>query len=780
MKKLLFILPVLLLVVIQTFSQPGSISGYVYDKETGEVLIGANIYELSSQNGVSTNSFGYFSLSVPAQDSFTLQLSYVGYSPLKLQLKGPAPIRKNFYLSAIVHELQEFTVKAKSSSHKENETGVISIPLKQVEQLPAISGESDIMKAIQLMPGVQSGKEGSSGLYVRGGSPDQNLMIIDDVPMYYVNHLGGFVSIFNTDALNQVKLYKAGFPARFGGRLSSIVDIHLKEGNNQRFRGKGTIGMISSKVSLEGPVKKDTSSFIISARRFMYDLITRPVSKIANDPFPNYTFYDVNAKFNHRYSNKDRIFFSFYKGNDKVLILYKNNEDGEKEESRSSTNWGNTMATFRWNHIYTQKLFSNISLSYTKYRYKSHTNYKTTSSGSIEQITNQYLSGIQDFRLKSDFEYFASGKHIIRFGQELVFHQYKPGIVSYKQNGLDSPIDTTANQDRLKAIENAIYIEDEFNLTDFISGNLGYRYVNFLMDKKMHHSHEPRLLLNLHLTNKLNLKSSWSLMTQHLHLLSYSGLGLPTDLWMPATNSVPSETASQFSIGIEKTFKNTIEIGLEYYFKKMNNLIALKEGILFYSSTKNWQQKIESGGKGESKGLELLIRKNTGKLNGWLAYTLAKTTRQFDNINNGKLYPYKYDRRHDIALVSMYQISPLISLSVSWVFGSGYATTIPLEYQLALNNSKQEGLFEEVNTYNIKNNFRMRSFHKLDMGISFTKIKEKGERIWKLSIYNLYNRKNPYYYFIERDISKGKATNILKQQSLFPFIPSVSYSFTFN
>ena len=772
-----------------------TISGYVQDAETDERLIGANIVEIFSRNGTITNNYGYYNLAVPEKDSAKIRVSYIGYSTILRTISAKKDQKIDFQLTP-GDSLAEVTVIGTRTRpiEQRNEMSVVSVPVKQMETLPALGGEPDLMKVMQLMPGVQSGNEGSSGLYVRGGGPDQNLILLDDVPLYYVNHLGGFVSIFNTDAISATKLIKGGFPASYGGRLSSILDVRMKEGNMKKFQGSGMIGLVASKVAVEGPLKKGRSSYLVSYRRFLYDLITMPISKLASNGYGfGYHFYDLNAKINHKFSDKDRLFLSIYSGDDQILAKMKLKTIDDKEESKMSNKWGNRLLALRWNHLYNRRLFSNLTLAYTRYRFNMEYSGSFGGKQDKHEYYSRFISGIYDANGKIDFEYYAGRNYKLKFGANGIYHIFRPGITSFRQSGSNmASVDTSYGSFDLHSLEYAAYVDNEITMGPRLRMDLGFRFLLYQVEKKTYFSPEPRILFNYLITDNMALKASYAIMQQNVHLLSGTGAGLPVDLWMPATSIAEPERSCQTALGIARSlFQGSVEFSVEGYYKRMKNLIAYKEGINSLWGTTNWENKIETGGMGESYGIEFLVQKKTGRTTGWIGYTLSRTTRQFDNINFGEAYPYKYDRRHDISVVWMYKLKKNIDLSATWVFGTGNAFTMAEGKFSAINDNPHDPPPFVFNTeayiYSDRNAYRMRPYHRLDVGVNFHKNKKWGERTWNISIYNVYNRQNPYFYFFDTKyeydkhgrIIQGSGKNVLKQQSLFPIIPSVSYKFKF-
>ncbi len=765
-------------------SQSFTISGYLKDNVTGEVLIGANIYEKSSLKGTTSNHFGFYSLTLP-RDSVTIVFSFVGYQPVVKRIYLDRNQEFNVTLSDVV-SLDEIVITGEEQIQEVTQMSKINVPIEQIKSMPAFLGEVDVLKVLQLLPGVQSGTEGSSGLYVRGGSPDQNLILLDGVPVYNASHLFGFFSVFNADAINKVDLIKGGFPARYGGRLSSVIDITMKEGNKEKLKGEGSIGLISSKFTLHGPIKNENTTFLISGRRTYIDLLARPIIKASTegDETAGYYFYDVNAKINHKFSNKDRVFLSTYFGNDKAYSRfqdeYSTGNQQLKYEDQFDLNWGNIITAFRWNHVFTPKFFSNLTLTYSRYRFAVNEEYKDEilvgSEVVEEEEAIEYFSGIRDFGAKMDFEYIPNPDHYIRFGVNAIHHTFSPGILSYKST---NDADTTIGSFNTTAVETATYIEDDIKIGSRFKVNAGLHFSTLFVDDEVYYSLQPRLALRYLLPDGTSIKGSYVQMTQYIHLLTNSGIGLPTDLWLPATARVGPQNSFQLAIGAAKTLNNGLEISLEGYYKEMEGLIEYKEGASFLSVEGDWQDKVEIG-RGESYGGELLIQKKTGKFTGWIGYTLSWTNRQFDNLNFGKKFPYKYDRRHDISLTGVYKINDRVTFSGAWIYGTGNAISLP-QFKYLTNGrlpTFRDNIFggQIVEGYGDRNSFRMKSYHRLDLSIAFSKKKKRGIRTWTIGTYNTYSRKNPFFLDIRREFN---GEDKFVQYSLFPIIPSISYSFKF-
>jgi hypothetical protein len=783
----------LFVLVTNGYSQKVSISGYVADSASGEKIIGATITTSEYLNYAISNSYGYYILTLnSSNDSVKLQASFVGFSPSILTIKPDRNLKIDFALIT-KNILDEVIVSAEKSNtyEKRKEMSVVSVPLAKVTVMPSLGGESDLLKSLQLMPGIQSGNEATSGLYVRGGSPDQNLMVIDDVPIYYVNHLGGFVSTFNSDAINSMKLVKGGFPAHYGSRLSSVLDVRMKEGNMKEFHGNGMIGMIASKIMIEGPIKKDTTSYMLSARRFMYDLISRPLSAAfsADGVSVGYNFYDLNAKINHIISPKDRLFLSFYSGGDKILTRQRI----QKDVNKTTLEWGNILGSFRWNHLYSDRLFSNLTLYSTRYRLSNDFSSTLTRNNVKEKTSANYWSGIIDLSAKADFDYFVNQNYKVKFGGTSIFHHFTPNTTTYQSVENSAAVDTSYGSKKQKGFENAVYIENEILIGTRFFTNFGFRVTNYQASNRNYISYEPRFLSTFMIGENTLLKASYSSMNQYIHLLTGSGPNMQNDIWVPVTDVIAPSLSKQYAIGLEKTFRNgEYEVSLEGYHKTMNNLITYKDGVAILSSTSDWQTQVETNGKGKSYGLEFLLQKTKGSATGWIAYTYSKTTRQFDNKNNGKPFPFKYDRTHDISIVYLQKIKSNIQFSATWVYGTGNPYTLAVGKYLMTTGpdddlNQTSAYYKYGQVYNDLNSYRMRAYHKLDVGINFNKIVKRGERTWSINIYNLYNRQNPYYYFLDTTyqfdqkgmVIPGSGKTVLKQQSYFPIIPSFSYSLKF-
>ncbi|MGK0366322.1 MAG: hypothetical protein ACI85O_003395 [Saprospiraceae bacterium] len=791
MKNILTILFLLLFAAaVPLIAQKHTISGYISDAETGEMLIGANAFDFKTSSGTVSNTYGFYSLTLPT-DSVYMTVSYIGYQPQTFAFNLTEDLEMNIKLSSSVSlaVVEVTTTKNGEPIEEQTQMSTVSIPISQIKKLPAFLGETDILKALQLLPGIQSGGEGQSGLYVRGGSPDQNLILLDGVPVYNASHLFGFFSVFNADALKDVTLIKGGFPARYGGRLSSVLDIKMKEGNTKKFKGAGSIGLIASKFTLEGPIIKDRTSFIVSARRTYIDILTRPLIKASfkadgNEGVAGYYFYDVNAKVNHKISEKDRLFLSFYSGRDKFYVDFTENDGEDINKQTVDLGWGNVTSAVRYNHLWSNRLFSNLTLTYSKYNFNTGGGEEDTYVDNGETITDgfgiNYDSGITDYAAKIDFDFVPNPNHFIRFGGNFINHEFDPGTfnINFKEDNIE--IDTTFGQTIVNANEFAFFVEDDFKIGSKLRINAGLHFSGFGVDDgKVYTSLQPRLGIRYLLPSNSSIKASFATMQQYVQFLTNENLSLPTDLWLPTTDRIQPQQSWQVAAGYAKTFRKQYEISIEGYYKKMKNVTSYAEGASFISFN-DWQDNV-SQGDGEAYGAEFLIRKNEGKLTGWIGYTLNWTWRRFDDINFGERYPYKYDRRHDISVVGIYDFNDRISLSAAWVFGSGNAYTLgEATYSGSVPDGGFGNSFFTTEFYQDRNNQRTPAYHRMDIGISFKKQKRWWMRTWSFGAYNVYNRQNPFFLQLdtERD-SNGDRRTVLKQTSLFPVIPYVNWSFEF-
>lgn len=814
MQKRLLIIVIMLITNLLT-AQQVTISGFVESSESGERLINALVYDANNTKyGTASNVYGFYSLTLP-KGNIKMTVTYVGFSSVVKELYVSKDTTINISLVPNT-EIGKIVITGNSNKVENTQMSQVEVPIDIVKKMPVLLGEVDVLKTIQLLPGVQSGTEGTSGIYVRGGGPDQNLILLDGVPVYNVNHLFGFFSVFNGYAISDISLIKGGFPARYGGRLSSVIDIRMKEGNMNHYTGEISVGIIASKFTVEGPIKKNKASFIISGRRTYFDLLTAPIIYLAvklQDPNSNamggYFFYDFNAKFNYKIDDKNRVFLSGYFGRDKAYLRTSNSYTDNKnrkntEKLQTELFWGNITTSFRWNHVFSPKLFANTTATYSNYDYTTATWMNSewwdeNDKKHNDEIKLKYFSGIEDIAIRADFDYNPNASNKIKFGPSVIYHTFKPGVSAFKIGYQDtSLIDTTFGNKNINSFEYGFFVEDDLNINRFIKVNVGARFSAMQLKDTFFYSIEPRLSARILISKKFSIKASYAEMTQYLHFLTNSTIGLPTDLWLPATKIVKPEKSWQAAVGgFFNLFDDNYELSIEGFYKEMEGLIEYKEGESFFSSAlsssngqSTWEQKVEIG-RGNAYGAELFFQKKVGKLTGWIGYTLSWSNRQFENISFGKIFPYKYDRRHDIGILLIYKFSDKFDLGVTWVYGTGNATTLAKNKYFTFSSNYPQNNYDPyyqpfnystIEYYETRNNFRMQAYHRLDIGLNFNKKLKRGLQTWSISIYNAYNRLNPFFVVFENDWNDftNKSETKLVQYSLFPIIPSITYSFKFN
>ena len=782
-------------------SRKFTISGYVTDGTSSETLIGANILESRQQQGTTTNPYGFYSITLPAGET-ELSFSYLGYTTRQYRLE----LSKDTLINVLMqdnNQLEEVVIVSDKAEAGITATqmGAQEIPIAQIKNTPSILGEADVMKTIQLMPGVQAGVEGSAGLYVRGGGPDQNLILLDGVPVYNVDHLFGFFSVFTPEAVKKVTLFKSSFPARFGGRLSSVVDVRSNDGDMKKYHGTLSIGLLSSKIQLEGPIIRDKTSFNISARRSYIDLIAKPF--MPKDDKISYYFYDINAKINHKFSDRSRLFLNFYNGKDSYYFKTTDSSSSMYKD-KMSLNWGNTIATARWNYIFNQKLFSNTTVAYNKYRMDANSTVYTKTN-LIESISesnyhSNYHSGICDWSYLIDFDYNPTPAHHIKFGAGYLHHDFRPEVatskIQEKEDGItkqDTLYNSISNS-TIQAHEVSAYIEDNFDIGSRLRMNVGLHLSMFRVQRRNYFSVQPRVSARYQLTKHTALKASYTKMSQYIHLLSSTPISMPTDLWVPVTSKIKPMQAHQYSLGSYYTGLTGWEFSVEGYYKQMRNVLEYKEGVSFLGSSSGWENKVEMG-KGRSMGIEFMAQKTTGKTTGWIAYTLAKSDRKFaiGGINNGERFPYKYDRRHNLSLVVNHKFSNRIDIGASWIFSTGGTATIAEEVTAIIRPG--EDAIQQKDYIEKRNNYRLPASHRLNIGVNFNKKTKHGVRTWNISLYNAYNAMNPTMIYSNN--SGGYASYIKNQEdgkvylqyipakrkitklTLLPCVPSVTYTYKF-
>ncbi|MFN4300250.1 MAG: TonB-dependent receptor [Thermaurantimonas sp.] len=763
-----------------------TVSGFVSERRSAERLVGVNVYIPNLKVGTITNNYGYYSLSIP-RGRHTIVFSMLGFTSRQYEIDLRRDTVINVELQEEIAELEEVVIIAEKKQAENVQMSSIDLPMKTVKKIPMLFGETDLLRAIQYLPGVQSGNEGFTGIYVRGGSPDQNLILLDGVPVYNVSHLFGFFSVFNSDAIKSVQLYKGGFPARFAGRLSSVIDITMKEGNMRKFGAEGSIGLISSRLTVEGPILKDKASFIFSGRRTYLDMLTRPLIGSGNDDATGgYYFGDFNGKINYILNPKNRLYLSYYGGIDKFFFRDRTNFGTHTETVEGGLQWGNNTGSLRWNHLFNNKMFVNTTLNYTRYRFTTYFS-QTHSTDPSKNVLARFFSYIQDFSLRSDWEYALNPNHYLRFGVSSILHDFRPGALQVRDNqaNIDSLVDFSK---RIQSVENGLYIEDEMSVGNRTKLNLGLHYAQNFVKGVTYQGLQPRLSGRYMLTDKTSIKASYVMMQQFIHLLSNTGIGLPTDLWVPATDKVKPQLAHQVAIGATYSMNTTYEFSAEAYYKHMSNLIEYKNGASYYS-TVDWQSQVHTGGRGWSYGLELFAEKKLGNTTGWIGYTLSWSWRQFKELNNGLPYPFRFDRRHDVSIVLNHKFSERFDIGFTWVYGTGIATNIPMGQFATLPIDFWSGYspvfinpdqLTSVTYFGPRNSFRMPAYHRADIGLNFHKKLDFGiERTWNISLYNLYSRRNPFFIYIDYFNNNDPDKGAYKLVSLFPIIPSVSYYLKF-
>lgn len=767
-------------------AQRYTLSGFVSESETGETLVGANVWIKEINRGSSTNEYGFFSISLP-EGNYTASFTYLGFEQKDLEVELDRDKRVNISMlhSGMVTDEIVVTGERRDANIESTDMGRIDMNIEQVRTLPALLGEVDIMKLIQMMPGVQSSGEGNSGFYVRGGSADQNLVLLDEAVVYNPGHLFGFFSVFNADALRSTSLIKGGIPAKYGGRLSSVVDVSMKEGNNKEYRVHGGIGLLASRLMVEGPIVKDRAAFMVSARRTYVDLFLEPVlQNIQDGEFSgnSYFFYDVNAKVNYRFNDRHRLYLSCYFGRD--VFNYNAPNQGFSIEIP----WGNATATARWNYLISDRLFMNTSFIYNDYNFSFTSNFQ-------DEFIFQLSSGIRDYNLKVDFDYFPSVNHTIKTGVNYTYHTFLP----YGATARSMDQDLAAEDVDVKYAHNmAAYVQDEFSITDRLKANIGLRgtyfqhtgpYERVVYDElerpidtlnydrfeniQDYWGLEPRFNLRYTIDGRSSVKLGISKTRQYIHMVSSATTTLPTDLWVPSTKIVQPQHGWQYAVGYFRNFfDDRIETSVEVFYRSLKNQIEFGN-----SFTPNLHTDLEESfvfGDGEAYGIEFFVQKRRGRLSGWIGYTFSYSNRRFADLNDGETFPAKFDRRHDLSIVAGFELNDRWTLGASFVYGTGEAITLPTGRYFIEGNI--------VNQYTERNGFRMPSYHRMDLSATYKlRQRERFESELVFSIYNVYSRRNPFFIYndIEGNLFDGNVNVVAKQVSLFPILPSVSYNFKF-
>jgi hypothetical protein len=760
-----------------------TVSGYVRDSLSGETLIGATVFVSGQTNAIVSNAYGYYSVTLP-KGEYTISVTFAGYVGADTVLTLD---NNRFVDFSLIQRsmLQEVVV---SSRRRDNnvrapQMGKIDLSVARIKSVPVLLGETDVLKTLQLLPGVRNAGEGNTGLYVRGGGPDQNLIMLDDAIVYNTGHLFGFFSIFNSDAIKNISLIKGNMPAQYGGRLSSVLDVAMKDGNLKDFEGEGGVGLIASRISLQGPIQKNKASFIVSARRTYIDLLTKPFIPKTSDFYGSgYYFYDLNTKVNYKFSENDRLYLSGYFGRD--VFAFNNS----KRSFSAHIPWGNSTATLRWNHVFNPKLFANTTLVYNDYKF---------AFGASQNDFNLNLSsGIRDWNAKVDVDYYPAPRHKVKFGGLYTHHTFVPNILTGEQG--DTKFEPN-NENTKYARETALYLQDEWEANERVNINAGLRYSGFtqvgpymLYERdvygnktdssyygknkaiKTYGGLEPRLTLRYSINESTSLKAGVARNLQYIHLVSNAGSTLPTDLWVPSTYRVKPQISMQYSAGVFKNFHDNIfETSVEVYYKDMANQVEYAEG---YTPSLSDPEDEFVFGRGWSYGSEFFINKTRGRLTGWIGYTLSWTWRKFKDLNDGEKYPAKYDRRHDISVVATYDLNKKWKLSAVFVYGSGNATTLPERFYIV------EGVLTQE--YSKVNQYRLPAYHRMDLSATLTPKHKPGRKLhtsWVFSLYNSYSRLNPYFIYFDQEGSPydGSLKIQARKVSLFPVIPAVTWNFKF-
>ncbi len=829
MKSTLRYIATLLLLVATTAGanaqQRFTISGSVMDAVSHETLLGATLYDEGSEMGTTTNEYGFFSLTLPA-GRVMLEISYVGYAPQRKEIELTGNTSMNFLLEPAVG-IEQVVVYGdrRNSGALSAQMGAIEVPLAQIKAVPTMFGEQDVMKALQLLPGVQAGTEGSSGIYVRGGGADENLTLLDGVPMYNVNHLGGFFSAFNPDAVKSVTLFKGSFPARFSSRLSSVVDVRTKDGDMYAYHGNVSLGLISSRINLEGPLWRGKTSFNVSFRRTYSDLMTSAALGVLSATeldtgsiYGGYYFYDFNAKITHRFSDRDRLFLSLYTGDDAVYFNVRDKYtygDDSTEESRLKMNWkwGNLVASARWNRVCSPQLFMDASLTYTRYRNDLSVGTILNSTSSFgKESTDIELganSGISDLTAKVDMSWNPSTEHKVRYGASWTGHTFRPDVMvarmsmsaDFTDPDSGAVIDTLIEMDEMigekivRAHELVAYAEDEISYDDWLQANVGLSYSGFAVQGKYYHSLQPRVSARALLADNLSVKLGYAYMTQYVHLLMNNAISLPSDLWVPVTERIKPMSSSQVAAGVFYDIPGLFDISVEAYYKDMNNLMEYRDGASLMATTSGWEDKVCLG-RGWAYGVELLLQRSVGRTTGWIGYTWSKSMRLFDRpgeeINGGRPFPAKYDRRHDISITIAHKLTDNIDISATWVYNTGNCATLAMQYFQSMPGEMLPagGYYYGDNLSHVpsRNNYRYDPYHRLDLGVNFHKQKRYGVRTWNISIYNAYNNMNPFIMYPTEEAvhnydGQGNLSVSWRKKfvklTIFPIIPSLTYSYKF-
>ena len=788
-ETLLVILFLLGIPFVSYGQQQYTVSGFVEDSASGERIFGAELYLPELQRGSITNQYGFFSISVTPAPIY-LVVRHVAYEQKEFHfaLQQDTTFNISLHKRTIEFDDEIEVVAFSDRSVDKIQMSEHELSVTQIETLPVLLGEPDIQKVLQLLPGVQSGQEGSSGLYVRGGREDQNLILLDGLPVYNPNHVFGFFSVFPAYSMKNVRLLKGGFPARYGGRLSSVVEYTMKEGNMNQYSGTAALGIVSSRFLIEGPIKKQHASFIFSGRRSFLDLLLRPF----RDPqeWSSLYFYDFNFKANYIASNRDRFYLSTYTGSDRIEHQPPKYNPLDPKSERIKSAWGNHLVALRWNRYASDRLFFNILAGFSSYKYTA--NFTTVESGGGESrsttTTNSWDSGIVDITSKLDIEYNATLNHYLRFGLEGILHHVEPGINRViTEDGLEEKPSQT-NQvffpsRRIKSTSLAAYVEDEFRLGAKFRFNLGIRVSGNIVGNDSYWALEPRVNVHHQISENIALKASVTRVQQHIHLLlDKGGTRVPNDLWLASNERIKPQRGLNIAAGVVwNSTTGKYELSLETYWRSMQNLLEYgPTANVSISKVLNWADLVESGG-GEAYGLEIFAQKKLGRWTGWVGYTLGQSTRKFETLNNGKTFLDSYDRRHDISLVSTIQINRRIEFTATWVYGSGNPIWLPVGRFIGYSQHSSPEILTDFGAINGR---RTPSHHRLDLGFHFKKQLKKTSRVFSIGVYNAYGQRNPFYMHAKLVGPDGEAYSLerpidIRSVSLLRWIPSLSYQLNF-
>jgi len=772
MKIAAIVLSMTLFVSHNGYSQQ-SINGYIKDYFTGETLAGVSVVDSATSKGTSSNSYGFFSLKIklPA----TLYFSSVGFQTSSFHVTQLSDSSYTFDIKPVEYQLDEVVVKSAKENFQNKQAGYLSIPIERLNTIPTIFGEKDIFKALALTPGVSNGNEGTVGLYVRGGTPDQNLILLDEAPIYNTAHFFGIISVFNSEALKKVDMYKGILPAQYGGRVSSVIDVTMKEGNTKLRKNDHGLGLVSSSMLLEGPLSyknHDKGSYMVSGRAAYLGLVTLPLWLLyqygKSDQYFNYLLYDINAKINYKLDNKSHIYLSLYNSYDRWDARQSYSADSR---GRLNVNWGNLTGTLRYNRILKPNLFLKSVLLFTRYQYGISVATSEKIEGKFRTTDSYFLKpSLADVTAKTSLEYFISPSYTIRAGLDATRHIYKPTKLETTFEVGENVLE--ANNKSFKASEFGFFTEHELSFAKFLRFNAGLRLAAFSIQQKNYTSFEPRLSANLILPRNWAIKGGYAQMRQFIHLLSSNSIGLPNDVWVPATAAVPPQFARQYSIGLFKNYPSQkLSLSVEGYYKSLKDQIDYSSGAsLFADVGKPWETLVEKGGIGRAYGLEFFLNKTEGSFTGWVAYTLAWNELKFANINRGEWFYGNFDRRHTLNLTGNYKISSSVNVSANWVFNTGRPVTVPVATVPAYYSYQLEFI------YGNRNNYRMPNYHRLDFGINWERRSKRNRTVtWSVGAYNAYNRLNPYYIEVGGSHEPQKAGNFDYRLYSYGFVPIIPY-----